>query len=119
MFDRVPEQVLEELAQPAPVGENCPLGLDGERRCAGRDRSPARLGDRRESDGFYVEDDGPGIPEGERERVFEDGYSTVEGGTGFGLNIVREIARAHGWEVRVTESAAGGARFEISGVESA
>jgi len=72
-----------------------------------------------DGDGFYVEDDGPGIPEGERERVFEDGYSTVEGGTGFGLNIVREIARAHGWEVRVTESAAGGARFEITGVDCA
>ena len=60
-----------------------------------------------------MEDDGPGIPEGEREQIFEFGY-TNDGGTGLGLAIVREIARAHGWEVRATESAAGGARFEIT-----
>jgi PAS domain S-box-containing protein len=68
-------------------------------------------------DGFYVEDDGPGIPEDLRDRVFESGYSG-EGGTGLGLNIVKRIADAHGWSVRATESAAGGARFEIAGVES-
>ena len=66
--------------------------------------------------GFYVADDGPGIPEAERDRVFEVGYTTDRAGTGFGLNIVREVAAAHGWEVRVTESAAGGARFEVTGV---
>ncbi|MFC5279251.1 sensor histidine kinase [Halorubrum rubrum] len=68
-------------------------------------------------DGFYVADDGPGIPESERERVLESGYSTAEEGTGFGLAIVAEIARAHGWDVRVVESTDGGARFEFSGVE--
>ncbi|GAA0527325.1 Signal transduction histidine kinase [Halorubrum aquaticum] len=67
--------------------------------------------------GFYVADDGPGIPESERDRVFDGGYSTAEQGTGFGLAIVAEIAEAHGWEVRVVESADGGARFEITGVE--
>jgi PAS domain S-box-containing protein len=67
--------------------------------------------------GFYVEDDGPGIPEGERDAVFEHGYSTTEDGTGFGLQIVADIAEAHGWDVRVTESDAGGARFEITGVD--
>jgi len=36
-------------------------------------------------DGFYVSDDGPGIPPDERERVFEPGYSTRTEGTGFGL----------------------------------
>jgi signal transduction histidine kinase len=68
----------------------------------------------RTDDGFYVEDDGPGIPEGERETVFEAGYSTDPEGTGFGLNIVRTIAEAHGWEVDVTAAAAGGARFEFT-----
>ena len=68
-------------------------------------------------DGFYVEDDGPGVPETERERVFEPGHSTSENGTGFGLAIVRETAKAHGWAVRVTEGSAGGARFEITGVD--
>jgi signal transduction histidine kinase len=70
-------------------------------------------------DGFYVADDGPGIPEGDREAVFEGGFTTSEEGTGFGLRIVSEIAEAHGWEVALTESAAGGARFEFTGVEFA
>jgi signal transduction histidine kinase len=68
-------------------------------------------------DGFYVADDGPGIPESERHAVFEVGYTTREGGTGFGLSIVERIADAHGWTVSVTGSDAGGARFEIAGVE--
>jgi len=68
------------------------------------------------NDGFYVADDGPGIPESERDDVFEAGYSTNEDGTGFGLDIVREITAAHGWTVTVTESESGGARFEIAGV---
>ncbi|ELZ27551.1 light and redox sensing histidine kinase [Halosimplex carlsbadense 2-9-1] len=70
-------------------------------------------------DGFYIEDDGPGIPEAERADVFDAGYSTKEAGTGFGLSIVEQIADAHGWEIRVTESVEGGARFEITGVEFA
>lgn len=68
------------------------------------------------ADGFSVEDDGPGIPADERAQVFEMGYSTAEDGTGFGLSIVEEVADAHGWDVRVTDGAAGGARFEITGV---
>ena len=67
--------------------------------------------------GFYVADDGPGIPDGERERVTDSGYSTAEDGTGFGLAIVRRIAQAHGWEMTVTEADSGGARFEFTGVE--
>ncbi|MDR5657711.1 PAS domain S-box protein [Halodesulfurarchaeum sp. HSR-GB] len=68
-------------------------------------------------DGFYVEDDGPGIPEDERESVFEPGHSNTPDGTGFGLAIVRRIAEAHGWEVHVTEGADGGARFEFRDIE--
>ncbi|SDY83914.1 PAS domain S-box protein [Halopenitus persicus] len=67
-------------------------------------------------DGFSVEDDGPGIPDDVAEAVFEAGYSTNAEGTGFGLSIVQRIVEAHGWEIRVTESEAGGARFEITGV---
>ncbi|MFC7072033.1 response regulator [Halovenus rubra] len=69
-----------------------------------------------DDDGFYVADDGSGIPEDERSAVFETGYSTTENGTGFGLAIVKEIVEAHGWEITVTESESGGAKFEISGV---
>ncbi|WP_050032903.1 two-component system sensor histidine kinase NtrB [Halorubrum halophilum] len=67
--------------------------------------------------GFYVADDGSGIPENDRERVFETGYSTNEDGTGFGLEIVETVAEAHGWDVRVTDAAGGGARFEFTGVD--
>jgi PAS domain S-box-containing protein len=67
-------------------------------------------------DGFYIADDGPGIPEDERDTVFEAGHSTADQGTGFGLNIVQQIVDAHGWEIHVTESAGGGARFEVTGV---
>ncbi|SMO78633.1 PAS domain-containing sensor histidine kinase [Halorubrum cibi] len=69
------------------------------------------------SDGFYVEDDGPGIPEEARADVFESGHTTAEAGTGFGLAIVREIVEAHGWTVAVTDGDAGGARFEFTDVD--
>ena len=63
--------------------------------------------------GFYVEDDGPGIPESDRENVFGSGFTTNDDGTGFGLAIVKEIVDAHGWRISVTEGSEGGARFEI------
>ncbi len=68
-------------------------------------------------DGFYVEDDGPGIPADERESVFKSGYTTSTSGTGFGLSIVESIAEAHGWTVSLAEARSGGARFEFTGVE--
>ncbi|MFC7173735.1 sensor histidine kinase [Haloplanus litoreus] len=67
--------------------------------------------------GFYVEDDGSGIPEANRETIFEAGFSTAEDGTGFGLSIVEQVAEAHGWTVRATDGSDGGARFEMTGVE--
>ncbi|SDJ24787.1 His Kinase A (phospho-acceptor) domain-containing protein [Halovenus aranensis] len=66
--------------------------------------------------GFYVADDGPGIPADRRERVLEPGYSSDEHGTGLGLAIVARIADLHGWEITVTEADSGGARFELHGV---
>jgi len=65
--------------------------------------------------GFYVADDGPGIPEDQRDDIFEDGFSTSRDGTGLGLSIVRDTATAHGWSVTLAESN-GGARFEITGI---
>jgi PAS domain S-box-containing protein len=67
-------------------------------------------------DGFSVADDGPGLPDGETEVVFDAGYTTSDDGTGFGLSIVERVAAAHGWSVRATESESGGARFEVTGV---
>ncbi|MFB6097089.1 MAG: response regulator [Haloferacaceae archaeon] len=68
------------------------------------------------TDGFYVADDGPGIPAEERDRVLSAYYSNADG-TGLGLHIVSEIADLHGWEVHVTRSDDDGTRFEIRGVE--
>jgi len=68
-------------------------------------------------DGFYVEDDGCGIPEHEREAMLEQGVTNLAHGTGLGLTIVRETARVHGWTLTVGEGDSGGARFEFRGVD--
>jgi two-component system sensor histidine kinase TctE len=69
-------------------------------RTGARDRTPF----------LEVEDNGPGIPEAEREQVFER-FHRVKGtpgeGSGLGLAIVREIAHRHGADVRVRTPAAG------------
>jgi len=69
-------------------------------------------------DTLYVDDDGPGIPPEDREDVLEKGYTTSADGTGFGLPIVREIAEAHGWDLRIEESDAGGTRIVFADVAS-
>jgi PAS domain S-box-containing protein len=66
---------------------------------------------------LYVEDDGPGISPDKRETVLKAGHTSSTGGTGFGLTIVKRIAEAHGWKMNITESRAGGARFEFENVE--
>ncbi|QAU11350.1 PAS domain S-box protein (plasmid) [Halorubrum sp. BOL3-1] len=69
------------------------------------------------ANGFYVADNGTGIPDEERDSVFEAGYSTTEDGTGFGLRIVKQIVDAHGWEIEIVESHSGGAQFEVTGAD--
>lgn len=69
------------------------------------------------SDGFYVADDGPGIPDTERDTVFNVGYSTTDDGTGFGLSIVQQVADSHGWHTRITDGPSDGARFEFTNVD--
>lgn len=73
------------------------------------------IGDLTTRDGFYVADDGPGIDEDIESELFESGGAR-ENGIGFGLSIVHDIVMAHGWDVTVTKSETGGARFEIDGV---
>ncbi|KOU19456.1 hypothetical protein ADK51_27280 [Streptomyces sp. WM6368] len=66
-----------------------------------------------------VTDDGPGIPETDRDRVFERfvrldaDRGRASGGTGLGLAIAREIARAHGGDVRALPAPGGGARLVL------
>jgi signal transduction histidine kinase len=68
--------------------------------------------------GFYVADDGAGIPRQERDVVFEYGYTTSRRGSGLGLSIVRTMAESHEWTVAV-DGDGDGARFEFEGVLTA
>ena len=68
--------------------------------------------------GFYVEDDGPGIPIDQREQVFQTGVSSHNRpeNTGLGLAIVKGAVGAHEWLITITDGTDGGARFEITNV---
>ncbi|WP_193309490.1 HAMP domain-containing sensor histidine kinase [Halorubrum halophilum] len=67
--------------------------------------------------GLYVADDGPGIAAADLDEITEFGVSK-DGGTGIGLAIVDRVAAAHGWELVVGESDAGGFRATLVGAES-
>ncbi|PSQ22659.1 hypothetical protein BRD06_09920 [Halobacteriales archaeon QS_9_67_15] len=118
--------------------ESDPVAAPTEELLRGGPADPSvtvRVGTLDDESGFYLADDGPGIPDARRDAVFESGFSTSEDGTGFGLSIVEQVADAHGWSVRITESEFGdgtdereaaedresdstpGARFEITGVD--
>ncbi len=68
---------------------------------------------------LVVADRGPGVPEAERERIFEPFYRPeghregADGGVGLGLSLARQIARAHGGDVRCEDRPGGGARFVV------
>jgi signal transduction histidine kinase len=68
---------------------------------------------------LWVDDEGVGVPPAERERVFEAFYrlsrdaNSAVGGSGIGLSIVRELARAHGGACRIEDAPGGGARVIV------
>ena len=89
--------LIDNAAKYSPAGSTIEIG-------AGRNNGSVR---------FFVEDEGPGIPESDRESVFERFYRGSDGdrhGLGMGLAIVRGIIEAHGGEIWV-ESGRKGARF--------
>ncbi len=61
-----------------------------------------------------IADDGPGLPEGEAEQVFDPFFSTRQRGSGLGLAIARRIARAHDGELSAANRPEGGAVFTLS-----
>jgi len=67
--------------------------------------------------GFYVADDGSGLPNEVADSAFEMGVTGADDGTGFGLAIVADVVEAHGWEITAGESESGGARFDITDVD--
>jgi signal transduction histidine kinase len=67
-----------------------------------------------------VDDDGPGIPDGDRDRVLErfvrldDARARDAGGSGLGLAIASELVAAHGGTISIADSPLGGARIEVN-----
>jgi PAS domain S-box-containing protein len=106
LFENLFRNAIEHAATPEQ-----PAPLEG----SFRESAPVtvRVGELEGRNGFYVEDNGPGIPEDEREAVFDMGHTTSQDGTGFGLAIVDTVAENHGWDVSLTDSEDGGARFEF------
>ena len=94
------------------------LGDNAARHAAGRLAFSVAEGDGTVRLG--VEDDGPGIPVADRERVFErfvrldDARARDDGGSGLGLAIVAEVVAAHGGTVTIDAGALGGARVEVT-----
>jgi len=65
---------------------------------------------------FEVSDDGPGVPEAQRQEIFKPYFTATQTGTGLGLAVVQQICLAHGWEVRCGSNAPRGAKFHVTGV---
>ncbi|WP_376095124.1 sensor histidine kinase [Roseomonas sp. CCTCC AB2023176] len=127
----VRESVARAAGDPArvegPVHLMVPLRADAMRRCLGNlldnaRKHAGRVEVRIEAPGganwnrahVLVDDDGPGIPESQREEAFRPFTSFSSGGTGLGLAIARDIARAHGGDLTLEGSPLGGLRARVS-----
>lgn len=122
--DRVPVGVTLPAAEIPVTGSRTQIGrvlgnlVDNAQRHA---TSSVRVTLERTADIAVVEvvDDGPGVPEADRERIFQrfvrldDARSRDEGGAGLGLAIVRDVVERHEGSIRVEASAPGGARFVV------
>ncbi|SFR34563.1 sensor histidine kinase [Halogeometricum limi] len=81
------------------------------------DAATIRIGVLDDERGFYVEDDGSGIPTHQREEVFSTGFSTEHDSPGYGLSIVHGITDNHGWDIALVDGSEGGARFQIQAID--
>jgi len=113
VLDLAPARV---LADPDALGRVVRNLVDNARRSARTVSVTVRAGEHVE---LFVDDDGPGIPEQDRERVF-DRFHRLDsprardaGGTGLGLAIVRELVASAGGSVAVEQAPAGGARLRV------
>ena len=104
------------------TGRPCGPGTEPDEPGRARSETPAvTLVVAATENGFLVADDGPGIDPDHHQEVFEPGFTTEADGTGYGLDIVREVIDAHGWSIRVADGSesidraddASGARFLV------
>ncbi len=117
-----------EISVAAPEEYVTPLRPDAMRRCLGNLVSNARrYGSHvwvtalpvRDGVEVMVDDDGPGIPPGQRENVFRPFFrldaarNPLTGGVGLGLTIARDVARGHGGELSLEDSPQGGLRVRL------
>lgn len=63
---------------------------------------------------LYYMDDGPGVPDGKKEKIFEPFHTTSDSGCGIGLTDVKAVVQSHGASVRETGKCGSGVRFEIT-----
>jgi nitrogen-specific signal transduction histidine kinase len=110
IFENIFRNSVKHGREPCDGPINIRIGLDNVMFTSTRSGNPTG------EFGFYIEDNGCGIPPHKTDEIFDVGESFDSDGSGFGLSIVEEAATAHGWEVTVAESYEGGARFEFSGV---
>jgi nitrogen fixation/metabolism regulation signal transduction histidine kinase len=102
LFRRVVANLVENAMQAAQrVGRQPEVRIHAEAR---REQKRAAI---------LVDDNGPGVPEAERQHIFDPYITHREGGTGLGLAIVRKIVIDHGGDVTVSQSPTGGARFTV------
>ncbi len=90
------------------VQATAPVHLDD-----GKGRVNVRVSTRGPELAIVVEDNGPGVPEADRQSVFDPYFTTKSEGTGLGLAIVKKVALEHGGDIRVDASPLGGASFRL------
>ncbi|MFB6087975.1 MAG: ATP-binding protein, partial [Haloarculaceae archaeon] len=66
-------------------------------------------------DGFFVEDDGSGVPHAERE--YADAQTMTDAKSGAGIRVAERLASRHGWELSIEANDDGGTRFLVSGAD--
>lgn len=115
MFEQMADETLEIDADPDQL-HRILLNLLRNAAEAVGDDGHVRVTAARKLGGIVIDiaDDGPGIPQELAARLFQPFASTARaGGTGLGLAISRELARAHGGDVKLIETGPGGSRFRI------
>jgi len=120
------QATVQVMTNPVPVYAMCDRTLfrrvmanlveNAMQAAQGASKIPAiqiRAEPRGERAAILVDDNGPGVPESDRQHVFDPYVTHREGGTGLGLAIVRKIVIDHGGDVTIGQSPQGGARFTV------